>query len=90
MADIYSTGVHRLSYQSIGFLEGVDVTCHIWNPTGEQSTLQIFTELVEGLYFLDYDFVKYGVYTVIVYEGGVKKKSNTYRIQAPPGIVRHV
>ena len=89
MADIHSTGIHRLSYQSVGFLEGVAVTAHIWNPANEQSTLQIFNELKEGLYYLDYDFIEYGVYTVITYENGIKKKSGTYRVHVPPGIVRH-
>ena len=90
MAELYSTGVHRLSYQSDKFIEGIIVTAYIWNPTGEQSTLQLFNELGEGLYYLDYDFVKYGVHTVITYENGIKKKSGTYRVQVPPGIVRYV
>jgi len=90
VAELYSTGVHRISYQSIGFREGVDVTGRVWGPTGERSELQIFDEIGEGLYYLDYDFIEYGVHTAITYENGIKKKSGTYRVQIPPGIVTHV
>jgi len=44
---------HRIVYSSANFVTGLTVTGYIWNPSLEQSALQTFTEVSDGLYYID-------------------------------------
>jgi len=76
-----STGEHRLIYKSETFVEGLTVTAYIWSPALVKSDLQEFTEISDGLYYLDYNFSDSGTYAGMFYESGVKKSAGAIRVQ---------
>ena len=86
MAELYTTGVNRIVYRSVGFAAGLTVTAYFWSPTLVKSALQTFTEVELGLYYLDYDFASAGTYMGTFYEGGVATASGVFRVRefGPP------
>lgn len=76
----YETGTNRLIYKAEGFATGLTVTAYIWSPTLVKSALQTFTEVEEGLYYLDYNFTVVGTYFGKFYEGGTAKTTGVFRI----------
>lgn len=80
MAELYTTGVNRIVYRSVGFAVGLTITAYIWSPTLVKSDLQTFTEVESGLYYLDYDFTSAGTHMGTFYEGGVAKASGVFRV----------
>jgi len=91
MADIIdSVGIHRVIYQATSFGEGVNVTAFVYNPDLEKSNELVFVEIGDGFYYLNYSFISVGVYTMVMLENGVKKKSGTYRIISSPGIIKYI
>jgi len=82
MAELYATGVSRILYKAEGFATGKTVTGYFWNPSLTKSALQTFTELEQGLYYLDYDFTVTGTYLSLFYENSVAKASGVFRVTA--------
>ena len=80
MAELYTTGVNRIVYRSVGFATGLTVTAYIWSPTLVRSALQTFIEVELGLYYLDYNFTSVGTYMGTFYEGGVSTASGVFRV----------
>lgn len=79
MVDIYGLGTSRLIYQSKGFVSGKTVTGRMFKPDLTSEDI-VYTEIADGFYYYDFDFTTTGVYSLLVYENGAKKKSNTYRV----------
>jgi len=77
---MYESGRTRLFYKAKGFREGVAVTAKFWGEDLTALQIQTFTELEEGLYYLDYCFPDIGVYVAIVYEDGVKTLAKVFRV----------
>lgn len=82
MSTFYGTGTHRLIYKSGNFATGLTVTAYIWNASLTKSGLQTFTEVSDGLYYLDYSFAAEGIYFGKFYEGGTGTTSGSFRIVA--------
>lgn len=82
MAEFYSTGENRVVYRAQGFAEGKTVTAYFWNPSLTKSSLQIFTEVELGLYYLDYNFTVVGTYLGLFFENTVAKASGVFRVTA--------
>jgi len=61
------------------------VTAYLWSPNLVKSDLQTFTEIEEGLYYLDYDFATAGAWPLIIYEDGSKKGFAVMRIETVEG-----
>jgi len=80
MATLFGTDTHRLIYKALNFVTGLTVTAYIWNAALVQSALQTFTEVSDGLYYLDYNFAAAGTSFGKFYEGGVATISGTFRI----------
>ena len=80
MAIFYGIGTHRIIYRARNFATGLTVTAYLWSPTLVKSALQTFTEVSDGLYYLDYAFAAEGVYFGKFYEGGVGATSGNYSI----------
>ena len=77
---LYEVGTHRIVYKAEAFATGITVTAYIWNPSLTKSALQTFTEVEEGLYYLDYNFTVVGTYMGKFYEDGVAKTPGVFRI----------
>ena len=82
MTTLIGTGVHRLVYKSVGFATGLTVTAYIWSPALVKSDLQTFTEVSDGLYYLDYNFAAAGTSFGKFYEGGTGTISGAFRVDA--------
>lgn len=82
MSIFYGTGTYRLIYKTKNFETGVTVTAYIWNPSLVKSALQTFTEVSDGLYYLDYNFSVSGTFFGKFYEGGVAATSGTFRVES--------
>ena len=80
MSIFYGTGTHRLIYKAQNFTTGLTVTAYIWNPSLTKSALQTFTEVSDGLYYLDYNFAVTGTHFGKFYEGGVGTTVGTFRV----------
>ena len=83
MPDLFGVATHRIIYKSVNFGASKTVTGYFWSPTLVKSGLQTFTEIGEGLYYLDYSFVVLGTYPAIFYENSVKTVSSTFRVTSP-------
>ena len=81
MISFDKTGTHRLVYKSETFVESLTVTAYLWSPSLVKSDLQTFTEVEDGLYYLDYNFADAGTYAGLFYEDGTKKTGIAIRIQ---------
>lgn len=81
MAELYTTGVNRIIYKAEGFATGKTVTGYLWSPAKVKSSLQAFTELELGLYYLDFDFASAGTWTGVFFEGGVAKTPGVFRVK---------
>lgn len=80
MAELYTTGVNRVVYRSVGFATALVVTAYFWSPTLVRSAIQTFTEVEMGLYRLDYNFAALGTYMGKFFEGGVPTTSGVFRV----------
>jgi len=77
---IDSAGINRIVYQSAGLVAGLTVTAYIWDEALTKSSLQTFTELESGGYYLDYNFATAQTYMGIFYEGGTAKLITSIRV----------
>jgi len=84
MSSYVGTGTHRIGYKAVSFGTGKTVTAYIWSPANAKSDLQTFTELSDGLYYLDYAFAALGTYLCKLYEGGTGTTFATFRIISSP------
>lgn len=82
MAELYSTGVNRIMYRAEAFATGKTVTAYFWNPSLTKSSLQTFSEVELGLYYLDYNFTAVGTYLGLFFENAVAKASGVFRVTA--------
>jgi len=87
MISFDSTGTQRLVYKSETFVESLTVTAYLWSPSLVKSDLQTFTEVEDGLYYLDYNFSVTGTYIGLFMEGGVNKIGGAIRIQDANNII---
>lgn len=86
----FDEGVNRIWYRPSNFLEGLEVKIRLWDPDLMRSLYIDFTELEEGLYYLDYSFNKRGPWVGIIYENDTKITSTTFTVgMRRPGIVRY-
>ena len=71
---MYTTelGSNRIVYKATDFHSGVAVTAYVWSPSLVKSSEQTFTEIEEGLYYLDFNFAAIGVWPMLLYEDGSK------------------
>lgn len=91
MVVYFDEGVNRVWYKSVNFNVGLSVQLRLWDPDLNKKGLQEFNELEEGLYYLDYNFCKRGIWIGIVYENGTKVTSSTFNVGIQwPGIVRYI
>jgi hypothetical protein len=81
MAELYNTGVSRISYRARKFATGKAVTAYIWTPALVQSSLLTLTEIGGGLYYLDYDFEDEGTYMGKFFENGVPTTTGVFRVR---------
>jgi len=80
VAELYNVGVNRISYRARGFAVGKTVTGYMWAPSLVKSSLLTFTEIGEGLYYLDFDFSAEGTYTGKFFENGVAMITGVFRV----------
>lgn len=82
MPTYYGAGTHRLIYKAVSFTTGLTVTGYIWNAALTKSALQTFTEVSDGLYYLDYNFAATGTYFGKFYEGGSATVSGSFIVES--------
>jgi len=80
MSTYYGVDTHRIVYKASEFETGLTVTGYLWSPALVKSDLQTFTELSDGLYYLDYVFSALGTYIGLFYEDDVAKVSGAFRV----------
>lgn len=80
MIEPFIEGRNRVVYKSEGFKTDLTVTVKFWDPFLETTPLIQFTELGEGLYYLDFNFNHEGTWIGLLYENGVKKGTQTYKV----------
>ena len=90
MSIFYGTGTHRLIYKAQNFTTGLTVTAYIWNPSLTKSALQTFTEVSDGIYYLDYNFAVAGTHFGKFYEGGTGMIAGTFRVEADIAAIKAV
>ena len=84
MPTFYGAGTHRLVYKAASFATGLTVTAYIWDDSLTKSALQTFTEVSDGLYYLDYAFAAEETYFGKFYEGGTGITAGSFRIVPSP------
>lgn len=84
MSIFYGAGTHRIVYKAASFATGLTVTAYIWDDSLTKSALQTFTEVSDGLYYLDYAFAAEETYFGKFYEGGTGTTSASFRIVPSP------
>lgn len=80
MTTFFGTGTRRLIYKARDFDTGLTVTGYIWNPSLAKSSLQTFTEISDGFYYLDWDFSVTGSWFGKFYENGVETINGAWDI----------
>jgi len=81
MSTYFGVSAHRIIYKAASFATGKTVTAYVWNPSLTKSALQTFTEVSDGLYYLDYTFAVAGTHFGVFYEDAVAMTSGAFRIQ---------
>jgi len=86
MPFVLGTGLARLYYRAAKFQVGLTVTAYLWSPATPpvKSALQTFTELSEGLYYLDFNFTALGGWGALFYENGAATTFGVWQIEEPP------
>lgn len=84
MAEEYFVGSNRIIYKSTAFKEGLAIFVDLLRPDMSREPSIVLTEIGDGLYYFEYNFLEVGVYTGIFYENGVKKISQNFRIDTKP------
>lgn len=77
-----STGTKRIIYKAKTFGTGLTVTCYFYSEATPpvKSSLQSFTEIAEGFYYLDYAFANDGTYMAMFYEDAVLTTAGFYTV----------
>ena len=78
-------GSNRIVYKATNFQAGIAVTAHLWSPALAKSGLQTFTEIEEGLYYLDFAFTSIGAWPMLLYEDGAKAGFAVVRVETVEG-----
>lgn len=76
----YKRGVNRLFYQPSSFHSAV-VEAYFYTPKLVKTETYIFTELENGLYYLDYKFEDIGEYLGIFFEDSIKIASKVFKVE---------
>lgn len=80
MPTFFGIATHRIIYKAVDFAPGKAVTAYIWSPALVKSAIQTFTEVSDGIYYLDYAFLSEGVYFAVFSENGVVTIPGVFRI----------
>ena len=80
MAEIYNPGPVRLWYRSSGFKEGLIVSGDFCGPNDLYHNDLQFTEVGDGLYYLDHVFTVQGNYVLLVRENDTKATTQNFSI----------
>jgi hypothetical protein len=81
MSEMFKLGTNRIVYQSSDFAEGKTVKASIYTPTAtEWASGNLFSEISQGIYYLDYNFAIAGSYIVKFAENGEAMTTSTYRV----------
>jgi|SRR3972149_1496652 len=80
MPELFQKGIERIVYKSKNFITGKVITAYIWSPSLVKSSLQLLTELEDGLYYLDYNFNETGTFFGIFHENGITEAFNIFRV----------
>lgn len=80
MPELFRKGVGRIVYKSRNFVTGKTVKAYIWSPSLVKSSLQTFTELESGIYYLDYDFQNEGTYIGLFLEDSNATTIGIFRV----------
>lgn len=81
MADWYEPGIVRIYYKSTGFKPDFVVTADVFLPGGTWVDGVGVDNIGNGVYCLEYEFVKEGSYLAIFAEDGVKKTIRQFDIK---------
>jgi len=79
----------RLFYKAAGFKEGITVTGYFIQPDLSKTAMLAFTELYDGIYYLDFDFAKCGPYCGIFFENTIPSIVQVFRQGRYPGIIEY-
>ena len=82
---LYRTGLNRIFYQTKNFVAGVTVTGYMWTPELKQTPEFGFTELGDGVYYLDHTFEMSGTHLGVFFEDNVKKSTSVFRVMSTKG-----
>lgn len=77
---LLTLGTQRVVCKSTNFQTGLTMTAYLWSPTLVKSALQTFTEIGEGLYYLDFNFNVAGTWPIKLYEDGVSVTFTVIRV----------
>jgi len=80
LPELFHSGVCRIVYKAKNFATGKIVTAYIWSPTLIKSSLQSFTELERGIYYLDYNFPNEGTYIGLFLENATPTTVGIFRV----------
>lgn len=80
--EMYKTGYEKIVYTSRRFQQGIIVNAFIWDPNLIKSGPHTFIELEGGLYYLNYNFDKYGKYILLIQENDNPVKMATVKVSA--------
>ena len=80
MPDFFSTGSQRIAYRNNSFQTGLTVTMDVYKPDSTWDNGNGLTELISGLYYIDYNFPVTGTYITNFYEGATQTAAQTYRV----------
>ena len=78
----YARGLNTIVYRSDNFATGLVVTTRVWDPDAVEDAGSPFTltEMSFGLYQFSYTFGSYGIYHMIVFEGGTATVYSPLRV----------
>jgi len=76
---IYQRGIQRIFYSTKNSVAGKIVTMKSYCPLLNCLPIDTFTEIGDGLYYLDFNFEKIGNYIATLYENGVVIGTIVYR-----------
>ena len=75
----FQTGIQRIFYSTKNSVTGKIVTMKSYCPLLNCLPIDTFTEIDDGLYYLDFNFEKIGSYIATLYEDGVVIGAIVYR-----------
>ena len=77
----------RIFYKTVNFAVGRTITVFFIKPDLQKSEIMEFKEWGEGLYYLDVEFKKFGVYVGKFFEDDIPTVVQIFRQDKIPGVV---